>query len=245
MSDLPWLTSEDTPFPKVTEAWKSPNGLLAVGGSLSAKRLISAYQQGIFPWYSDGQPVLWWSPDPRFVLYPERLKMSRSLRQSTRNRGYRVSIDTAFASVVKACAGPRVGVDGTWITSAMLHAYVALHKAGVAHSVETWQDDNLVGGLYGVSLGRIFCGESMFSKQTDASKVALVHLAHQLRAWDFGLIDCQVPTEHLKSLGAESVSRNTFIQELQTLSTLPEPPWQAGDLPNPWSPIRVLVENHP
>ncbi|CAK0765221.1 Leucyl/phenylalanyl-tRNA--protein transferase [Gammaproteobacteria bacterium] len=232
MPNILWLTSVNTPFPKVTAAQRKPNGLLAAGGSLTVGRLISAYRQGIFPWYSDYQPILWWSPDPRFVLYPERLKISRSLRQSMRNRGYRVSIDTAFPTVIEACAGPRAGAYGTWITSEMLRAYVALHKAGVAHSVETWQGDDLVGGLYGVSLGRIFCGESMFSRQTDASKVAFAHLVHQLRAWEFGLIDCQVPTEHLKSLGAESISRNSFIQSLHTLSKLPEPPWKAGDLVN-------------
>jgi len=211
-----WLNPEDdtTPFPDVELALTEPNGLLAVGGSLSMTRLLNAYRHGIFPWYSAGQPLLWWSPDPRTVLFPARFKLSRSLRKTLRKTTHEVSLDTAFDDVVRACAAPRSSESGTWITPAMAHAYSTLHAAGYAHSVEVWQDNKLVGGLYGVALGRVFYGESMFSAVRDGSKIALANLAGQLRAWDFAVIDCQLHTAHLESLGAEEISRSQFTDLL-------------------------------
>jgi len=187
-----------------------PNGLLAVGGDLSPQRLLNAYRHGIFPWYEEEQPILWWSPAPRAVLFPEQLHISRSLKKSIRKRNYQISFDTCFERVMRACAEPRKPGGGTWITADMLDAYVRLHEAGFAHSVETWQDDKLVGGLYGVALGRIFFGESMFCRATDASKVALVALADQLRQMGYKLIDCQVGNTHTFSLGAMEISRSEF-----------------------------------
>ena len=211
------VISED--FPDVAEALEEPNGLLAVGGDLSSQRLLSAYRRGIFPWYSDGQPILWWSPDPRSVLFPEELKVSRSLRATLRKGHFQVSVDRAFRQVMVACAGPRRGQAGTWITPELTKAYLGLHGLGYAHSVECWRDGRLVGGLYGVALGRVFFGESMFADETDASKVCLVHLVKHLRDRDFTLIDCQVPSPHLESLGAVAISRKRFIQMLEKWCT--------------------------
>ncbi len=196
--------------------YASPEGLLAVGGELSSIRLLEAYRLGIFPWYSDGQPILWWSPDPRAVLYPARLKISRSLRKSLRNRGYRVTLDEAFEHVITHCAEPRRNeqAGGTWITSDIRRAYVRLHEMGYAHSVETWHGGELVGGLYGVSLGRAFFGESMFSIRRDASKVALVKLVKAVESWQFRFIDCQIPSPHVLNLGAEAIPRDCFLREL-------------------------------
>lgn len=201
-------------FPPVEYA--TAEGLLAVGGDLSSERLLEAYRHGIFPWYSAGQPILWWSPDPRAVLYPERLKIRRSLKQTLRRGHFCVRFDTAFRDVMLACAAPRDQYTGggTWITDEMIEAYRHLHELGFAHSVETWHDERLVGGLYGVALGGVFFGESMFSRATDASKVALVALAERLRTWGFALIDCQVPSAHLSSLGAEEIPRAQFLAEL-------------------------------
>ena len=201
-------------FPPVEYA--TAEGLLAVGGDLSSERLLEAYRHGIFPWYSAGQPILWWSPDPRAVLYPERLKIRRSLKQTLRRGHFCVRFDTAFRDVMLACAAPRDQYPGggTWITDEMIEAYRHLHELGFAHSVETWHDERLVGGLYGVALGGVFFGESMFSRATDASKVALVALAERLRTWGFALIDCQVPSAHLSSLGAEEIPRARFLAEL-------------------------------
>jgi leucyl/phenylalanyl-tRNA--protein transferase len=189
------------------------NGLLAVGGDLCVERLFLAYSMGIFPWYSEGSPILWWSPDPRLVLFPQELKVSRSLRQTIKKDIYRVTFDTAFKRVIENCADiPRGHESGTWITPDIIEAYCRLHDAGFAHSVETWREDELAGGLYGVALGGIFFGESMFSRRTDASKVAFVKLVEQLIAWDFKMIDCQMTTRHLMSFGAREIPRSEFLE---------------------------------
>lgn len=215
------LLTGHSPFPPLQVALREPNGLLAVGGDLSLERLIDAYTQGIFPWYSAGDPVLWWSPDPRMVLIPGQLKVSRSLGKTLRKGHYRICTDTAFREVMLACAAPRPNQDGTWISAEVVEGYCRLHQAGLAHSVETWMDGELVGGLYGVALGRMFYGESMFSRRTDASKLAFVHLVKQLQRWNFGLIDCQMKTAHLASLGAHEIPRSDFAALLGELVTQP------------------------
>jgi len=217
---IPWLNPND-PFPPLDSALREPNGLLAAGGDLSPQRLIDAYSRGIFPWFNPGEPVLWWSPNPRMVLFPNELKVSRSLRKTLKRHTYEVRADTAFRQVMEACAAPRDGHSGTWITPAMIAAYTELHRQSLAHSVETWMDDQLVGGLYGVSLGRMFYGESMFSLATDASKIAFVHLVRQLERWGFGMIDCQMKTAHLASLGARDIPRAEFSQKLSELVNFP------------------------
>ncbi len=207
-----WLNGADPQrFPDVSLALKDPDGLLAIGGDLSPARLVAAYSQGIFPWYSDGQPILWWSPDPRVVLKPQALRISRSLRKTLRQAPFQVTLDTAFPAVLDACAAPRADGDGTWITDTMMLAYLRLHELGIAHSVECWQNATLLGGLYGLALGRVFFGESMFTRTSDASKVAFVHLVRQLQRWDYVLIDCQVDSAHLRSLGAAPIARRAFI----------------------------------
>jgi leucyl/phenylalanyl-tRNA--protein transferase len=221
------LIRADIAFPPVEQALRSPNGLLAAGGDLSPARLLAAYRRGIFPWFSEGEPILWWSPDPRMVLFPEEFKISRSLRKTLRNDQYEVRTDTAFEQVMRACAAPREGANGTWIHEEMVAAYCELHRLGYAHSVETWMDGELVGGLYGMALGRMFYGESMFSRRTDASKIAVAHLAAQLGKWNFGMIDCQMNTPHLASLGAREIPRGEFVSQLQTLIELP-------GVPAPW-----------
>jgi leucyl/phenylalanyl-tRNA--protein transferase len=211
---MPVYRLPDQPvFPPVERAVKS--GLLAVGGDLSPERLLAAYREGIFPWYSEGEPLLWWSPDPRFVLFPRELRVSRSMRQFLKKQPFRITFDRAFRSVIAACRKPRPGQDDTWITQAMQEAYIALHDLGYAHSVEVWQEDALVGGLYGISLGRAFFGESMFSTRANASKAALIALVSGLKDLDFNLIDCQVETPHLGSLGARSIPRRAFISLLK------------------------------
>jgi len=224
-----WIDPADAnrPFPDADLALREPDGLLAIGGDLSPERLLRAYRAGIFPWYSEGQPVLWWSPDPRFVLFPQKLNVSRSLRKTLRRQAFRITLDQAFDAVIRACAAPRAGADGTWITSAMTSAYQRLHELGFAHSAEAWQGDTLVGGLYGVAIGRIFYGESMFSRVSNASKVAFVALVRQLHAWDFPLVDCQVYTRHLASLGAEFMGRREFLAQLPPLCGRPA-------VPSPW-----------
>lgn len=206
--------STDLRFPPVTLA--SGEGLLAIGGDLSVERLLMAYRSGVFPWYNDGQPILWWSPDPRAVLYPNELKISRSLRKTIRSDRYRITFDHCFADVVRACAGPRPQYPGggTWITQEMQQAYLALHEHGHAHSVEAWEEQKLVGGLYGVAIGGTYFGESMFSRAADASKVALAYAVHQLQRWGYSLIDCQLPTPHLQSLGAKTISRDEYLARL-------------------------------
>ena len=220
---LPWLDPRDDsqPFPPPDRALTEPDGLLAAGGSLSPRRLLRAYRLGIFPWYSPGQPILWWSPDPRLVLFPESVNLSRSLRKTLRKGLFTVTADTAFAAVIAACAAPRGEDPGTWITPEMNRAYIRLHQLGHAHSIETWHEDKLVGGLYGVAVGRVFYGESMFSTVSDASKVALAALAAQLWRWQFTLIDCQVHTEHLTRMGAVEIPRATFLQLLERYCILP------------------------
>ena len=211
---IPWLRGDD-PFPPVSKALRSPNGLLAAGGDLSPRRLVEAYRHGIFPWYSEGDPILWWSPDPRMVLFPPELRVSRSLRKTLARGTYETRVDTAFRRVIEACAEPRDGHAGTWIVPEMVEAYVALHERGFAHSVESWHEGELVGGLYGVALGKAFFGESMFARATDASKVALVRLVERLRACGCRVIDCQQATRHLASLGAREIPRTAFAQLLQ------------------------------
>lgn len=222
------LDDEDTPFPSPDRALDHPNGLLAIGGALSVRRLVMAYEHGIFPWFSEGQPPLWWSPDPRAVFIPGAMHIPRSLRKVLRQCRYRVTLDTAFADVIGACADLRADVEGTWITDDMRRAYVELHKAGLAHSVEVWMEDRLAGGLYGVALGRAFFGESMFSSRTDGSKIALAWLSAQLLRWDYEFIDCQVPSPHLERLGAREIPRTEFLAWLaDALATPTHPgPWR-------------------
>lgn len=208
-----------TIFPDVKLALQDPDGLLAVGGDLSIERLVSAYQKGIFPWYSEDQPILWWSPDPRMVLEPKELKVSRSLAKKIRQQRYQVTFDQCFEDVIIECSKPRLEKGSvqseTWIIDEMIAAYINLHKAGFAHSVECWLDNKLVGGLYGIAIGQVFFGESMFSRVSDASKIAFATFTKQLQQWDFKLIDCQVYTSHLESLGAKMISRQKFINLLQ------------------------------
>lgn len=233
---IPLLKPQDPrAFPDVHRALRHPNGLLAAGGDLSPQRLTSAYRRGIFPWYSPGDPILWWSPDPRTVLDPDRIHISRSLRKRLRQRALGVTLDRDFSRVIQGCAAPRHAEGGTWIVPEMIAAYETLHRLGFAHSVEVWEGDALVGGLYGVAIGRVFYGESMFSLVSDASKVALVQLCQTLARWGFGLIDCQMRTEHLLSLGAEEVSRARFVVLLDRFCGLPGKlgSWDDGGLHYP------------
>ena len=223
---IPWLEAAD-PFPPVEQALTDPNGLLAAGADLSPQRLLDAYRQGIFAWFNDDDPVLWWSPDPRMVLVPGAFHLTRSLRRVIRGGTFHVTLDRAFGSVIAGCAAPRAGQPGTWITSDMAMAYIRLARLGFAHSVEVWAGDTLVGGLYGVAVGRMFYGESMFSRASNASKVALAYLSRQLERWEFPLIDCQLPTPHLESLGATPMARETFVARVQEAVSRP-------DVPAPW-----------
>ena len=223
---IPWLEPDD-PFPPASKALKQPNGLLAAGADLTPTRLIEAYSQGVFPWFNADEPVLWWSPDPRMVLFPAELKISRSLKKVMRHREYEVRLDTAFTRVMHGCAQPRDGQSGTWISPLMIEAYTQLHDMGVAHSAETWIDGKLVGGLYGIALGRMFYGESMFTEVTDASKIAFVHLVWQLKRWGFGLIDCQMKTAHLGTFGAREIPRRDFMRQVSKLI-------QYSPAPTPW-----------
>jgi leucyl/phenylalanyl-tRNA--protein transferase len=217
---IPWLDGSDA-FPALELALDEPNGLLCAGGGLSPQRIVDAYRQGIFPWYSPGEPVLWWSPDPRMVLVPSEFKISRSLRRTLRAACYRIRLDSHFPQVIRACArARRKGQAGTWISDEMQAAYCTLHELGFAHSVETWLDDKLVGGLYGLAIGKMFYGESMFSHATDTSKIALAHLCRFLEARGFGLIDCQMNTPHLSSLGAREIPRREFIARVHELAAI-------------------------
>jgi leucyl/phenylalanyl-tRNA---protein transferase len=212
-------------FPDPAHA--DPSGLLGVGGDLSPTRLLLAYRMGIFPWYSDGQPILWWSPDPRTVLPTDELRIPRSLAKRIRQRPYRVTLDQAFADVIGACAvAPRRDQQGTWITDEMRLAYIRLHELGYAHSVEAWEGDELVGGLYGVAVGRLYAGESMFARRPDASKIAFVHLGRQLKRWGYPLIDCQVHTMHLERFGAREVPRAEYLARCADLANQPGRPGQ-------------------
>ncbi|MEO8223438.1 MAG: leucyl/phenylalanyl-tRNA--protein transferase [Gammaproteobacteria bacterium] len=236
---IAFLHADDPPdaFPDADGATAPPDGLLAIGGDLSPERLLAAYRRGIFPWYEAGQPILWWSPDPRAVLLPSKLHVSRSLRRTLRNGRFTVSVDQAFAAVIDNCAATRA-TTGTWITTEMRAAYLRLHELGHAHSIETWHGAELVGGLYGLAVGRIFFGESMFSRATDASKVALVRLARLAESRDIRLIDCQVANAHLESLGSDLVPRAGFIRVVRSLSASPD---MLGAWPEPPAPTAGLV----
>jgi len=225
---IPWLRP-GSPFPPLETALDDPNGLLAASDALDPDRLRDAYRRGIFPWYSEGQPVLWWSPDPRFVLFVDECRIARSLRRAVARRRFEIRVDTAFCATVEGCAAtPRRGQDGTWITPAVAGAYCALHEAGHAHSVEAWREGRLVGGLYGVEIGRMFFGESMFAQETDASKVALAHLVAIARARQIPLIDCQQETGHLASFGARGIARAEFARRVAALvnCAAPEDAWR-------------------
>lgn len=218
---ITWLEG-DAPFPPLAVALDEPNGLLAAGGELTSERLLTAYRSGIFPWYADGQPVLWWSPDPRMIVAPHQFVPKRSLAKVLRNKLYEIRCDSAFEAVMRACASaPRDGQSGTWITEEMIAAYVRLHRAGHAHSIETWIDGGLAGGLYGLAIGRMFYGESMFSHSTDASKLAFAHLCAFLAEQECGMIDCQMNTDHLASLGGHEIPRAQFVRELAALARAP------------------------
>lgn len=223
---IPFLEAGD-PFPPVEAALRDPNGLLAAGGDLSPERLIDAYARGIFPWFGDEDPLLWWSPDPRMVLFTDELHVSKSLRKTIRAGRFTVTFDRAFADVMRGCALPREDGAGTWITAEMLDAYTRLARLGFAHSAEAWLEGQLVGGLYGVAVGRMFYGESMFARASDASKVAFVTLVRQLQRWGVEMIDCQMATAHLASFGAREVPRREFLARMRTLVAQPaiEPPW--------------------
>lgn len=226
---IPWLDT-DTPFPPLERALKEPSGLLAAGGNLSPQRLLDAYKHGIFPWYNPGQPPLWWSPDPRMVLFPDELKVSRSLAKRLKKQDYEIRCDTTFREVMLACAStPRPEQDGSWIVPEILEGYCGLHALGYAHSIETWMDGKLVGGLYGVAIDRMFYGESMFHRATDASKLAFVHLVRHLQQQGYGLIDCQMHTPHLASLGAREIPREEFARRLAELVNL------KPDSPGKWN----------
>jgi|SRR5688500_14759539 len=224
---IPWLEPHE-PFPPVELALRDPNGLLAAGGDLSTRRLLDAYARGIFPWFNGDDPLLWWSPDPRMVLHLDELHVSRSLRRVIAAGRFAVTLDTAFTEVMCGCAEPREGQDGTWITPAMIEAYTRLFAAGYAHSVEAWSGGTLAGGLYGVAIGRMFFGESMFARQSDASKVAFVALVRQLAGWGFEIIDCQMATSHLASLGAREIPRAEFLARVHRLVRQPpvRSPWR-------------------
>lgn len=228
-------------FPDVGRALREPNGLLAIGGDLTPARLWHAYRRGIFPWFNAGDPILWWSPDPRLVLFPEQIRVSRSLRKRLRQQTLQVTLDRAFAAVIRGCAAPRDSQGGTWLIPEMIVAYEDLHARGLAHSVEVWQEGNLVGGLYGVAIGRAFFGESMFSRVTDASKVALVRLCEQLADWGFGLIDCQMRTDHLIRMGAVELPRRDFIERLNRYCHQPSRDFSWDDTPAQQTAARLQL----
>jgi len=221
-----WLGPRD-PFPPVDTALRDPNGLLAAGADLSPPRLLDAYRRGIFPWSADEEPILWWTPDPRMVLFVDELHVARSLRRRIRSGLFTVTADLAFDDVVAGCADPRPDGEGTWITGAIADAYGELHRSGHAHSIEAWMGDELVGGLYGVTIGRMFYGESMFTREPDASKVALAFAVRQLQRWEFELIDCQMSTTHLASLGAREIPRREFLNRVDALTA-------RAAVPSPW-----------
>ncbi|WP_035053382.1 leucyl/phenylalanyl-tRNA--protein transferase [Andreprevotia chitinilytica] len=223
---IAWLEGTAA-FPPLSHALAEPNGLLAAGGDLSPERLLAAYRRGIFPWFMPGEPILWWSPNPRMTLTPADLRIPRSLAKVIRNRPYEVKFDTAFEAVMHGCAAPRGDVAATWISDEMIAGYAALHRAGYAHSIECWIDGQLAGGLYGVAIGKMFYGESMFARVADASKIAFVHLVRWLQAQGFGLIDCQMHTDHLARFGAVEIPRDSFMARLDQLAAEPH-------LPGPW-----------
>ncbi|HTV80608.1 MAG TPA: leucyl/phenylalanyl-tRNA--protein transferase [Steroidobacteraceae bacterium] len=223
MKSITWLSPTDPPdrFPPIERALDDPAGLLAAGGDLSTERLLAAYRRGIFPWYSEGQPVLWWSPDPRAILLPEQFRLTRSLAKTLRNRGFRLTIDENFQGVIDGCAAPRARSPGTWLLPEMRGAYLELHRQGYAMSFETWLGGALVGGLYGIRLGNVFFGESMFSHERDASKAAVAHLVQYCRSQGIVVIDCQLPSRHLESLGSRLISRAQFQALLREQIAMP------------------------
>ncbi len=225
---LPWLDAE-TGFPDPERALANPPGLLALGGDLSPQRLQQAYRHGIFPWFSEDDPILWWSPDPRCVIAPASFQPSRSLRRTLRQGGWSFTVDRAFADVISACAEPRPYADSTWISPEIMAGYTALHELGQAHSIEVWHDDELVGGLYGISVGRMFCGESMFSRRSDASKLAFWALMSLATSWHLPLVDCQLENSHLVSLGASLISRHDYLTCLAMARDLPAPDWHTAE----------------
>lgn len=234
MSHLPWLNSHELYFPDTNTALTDPNGLLAVGGDLSSERLIHAYQRGIFPWYEEGEPILWWSPDPRAVLFPNQIHISKSLAKCIRKKKFTATCDKQFQQVIEHCANTdRKNQHGTWITEDVIQAYCTLHAMGIAHSVEVWQDQRLVGGLYGINLGKLFFGESMFSLVSNASKIAFVALAQNTSRWGFPLIDCQVSNPHLTTLGAQLIERSIFNEYLISHAQQPT----TVDWANSWQDI--------
>lgn len=245
MMHIPWLNPANTLFPSPSLAFDEPNGLLALGGDLSPERILAAYHQGIFPWFNPGDPILWWSPSPRTVIYPHKLHISKSLRKILNKGTYQVTFDHCFSEVMRACAAPRSYADGTWISEEIIAGYSALHIRGFAHSVEVWQqqgtEKKLVGGLYGMALGRVFFGESMFSRADNASKVGFAHLVRQLLAWDFQLIDCQVANDHLFSLGATEIPREIFQQHL--IDFVKVPPNYTNGSPANWSNLTPVNAN--
>ena len=239
--------ASDEPFPPVEMAWDEPNGLLAFGGDLSPNRLINAYKSGIFPWYNPDEPIYWWSPNPRAVLFPNKIRLSRSLRKTIRNKGYTITFDKEFSGVVQACAEPRLQSGGTWITNEMHLAYIKLHHMKVAHSVEIWnKEKKLVGGLYGVSSGGVFSGESMFSKEKSTSKIAFIALAWHLQNWGYSIIDCQIENSHLSSMGAENIPRKKYLEILKTSQFFNHEKWAYNtecDLSH-WQPQILKAESH-
>jgi len=218
--------AQDEPFPPPEMAWREPNGLIAIGGDLSPRRLVNAYNSGIFPWFNEGEPIYWWNPDPRSVLFPEAIRISRSLQKSIRNKGYTIAFDRNFRGVIKSCAEPRDYSEGTWISPEMQQAYCDLHKLGVAHSVEVYNKlDQLVGGLYGISSGGVFSGESMFSSERDTSKIAFVALAWYAQYTGYSLIDCQIENPHLLSLGAVNIQRKDYLKILKSAPSAEAADW--------------------
>ena len=228
---IPWLDEEYVNFPSIDTALQEPDGLLAAGGNLHSGTLINAYSHGIFPWYSEPDPILWWSPDPRCILAPAEVHISRSMNKELRKQRFSISWDTAFEQVMRACGQPRSYSDETWVSEEMICAYYQLHEEGFAHSIEIWCDNELVGGLYGIALGGVFFGESMFSTTTNSSKFAFISLCQQLHQAGFSLIDCQVESDHLLSLGAYTITREDFQQRLNQAikQEIGSPPWKPCD----------------
>jgi len=235
---IPWLSPKNLDFPSIELALNDPNGLLAAGGDLQPERVLQAYYRGIFPWFNPGDPILWWSPNPRTVIFPQTHHISKSLRKLLRKTPFEVTFDRAFTQVMLGCAEPRAYTDETWIGAKIIDCYAELHRRGYGHSVEVWQDGKLVGGLYGLALGKVFFGESMFSRADNASKVALAHLVNLLTSWNFELIDCQVANNHLFSLGAEEIPRAQFQKLLVEFTHI------TSDYPNDWSQIPANHWSH-
>lgn len=233
---IPWL-SDRPAFPPLSRALREPNGLLAAGGSLSPEWLLAAYRRGIFPWFNDGEPILWWSPNPRMVVFPGEVRITRSLHKTLRKGSYQVRLDHDFAGVIRACAAPREPGGRTWITPDIQSAYIRMHQLGYAHSVETYIDDELAGGLYGMALGQAFFGESMFSRRTDASKIAFAHLTRFLEQRNFRVLDCQMTTRHLASLGGREIARDDFAKLLDAFANMDSPParWPEDGATHPWT----------